>query len=1384
VASHGCLRPSSGHNGKNRFPDHAVLLLFLLLAVALLVVAPSCHAASPLRFFHLGSADGLPQATIRAILKTKAGYLWAGTEDGLVRLAGTSLKLYKKSLKNSASLSDNYVASLAESPDGAVWVGLKGGGLNRIAADGQSVSRLPDLNLGDEDILALAPDGAGLWLGTANGLQFLDTASQQVRTIPLLREDSPSRTAVKSLALGEQCLWMAVPGIGLARYFPRTGRTQWFEPGQRGLTDKTITTVFRDALGRIWAGSENSGLVEILQQGHDIAFRRHTVASDGLGANEVTSVADAGSGRLWIGSWDGGLQLFDPQHGVVASYRHSPANPDSLCSNIVTTIVADGDQNVWVGSFDKGLDRFSPRQAFKAFVHDPLVSPGLPDNVVWCFAQTSADTLWIGTAKGLARLSLTHFAFAPLDGFGDVAARLGGDDVRAMAVEGNTLWLGTRRKGLWRLDLRTGTTRSVQDVAGRDVPLASTDIRLLLSDPEHSALWIGAGAGLDRYDTATGEVAHFRHRADDPASLPHNRIRALYKDAHGALWVGTSLGLARLRPDQTGFDVWKQDPAAPDTSLAGEGVRAIVEDGTGRYWLGTENGISLFSPETGVLRNLREEDGLPSHSIYALVPSKGRLWASSMRGVAGMDPGSLDIRRYFKQDGLADNECNFNAWLRLASGEIVFGGVQGFTLFDPGLAPGPETPRPQPSLAVTVQPGAGATYAAQDHRWQLDWRAPGIAFAYAALAFEPPGNILYRTRLKGAGTDWQETRDVTVGYPGLRPGNYVFEVEAADVHGQWRTRPQSVAFAVLPPPWLTGPAFAAYAAVVLALMAALVRLAASRQRQRAVWLEQQVAVRSTELARSNAALAERNRRLDELVVSRERLFQSVAHELRTPLSVIVAALDQDKDSFAEKGRRSVQLALNSAHRLGNLIKAILDVSRQDARRNDTLFAVSRAMDDLLDPFRLLAQTSGQRFVVAVSGLDDDWLAMDRELFLAAVGNLISNGLKYAGAGGEVRFAATSRDGRLQIEVADNGPGIAAEELPGIFDWFSRGAGSLTREGWGLGLPTAKHIVAKYHGTIEARPAPAGGMLFALSLPLAAKPEQPAAFPGMPQACPVNDDREVLTGKRIVVVEDDPDLCEQLVGIFQSSCEVFSAPDAVQGMRLVATHLPDLIVSDVMLPGKSGLDLTREIKDNLDTCHIPVLLISAFDEEVLREQGYLAAADACLGKPFEPRELVLRACALLKNRELAAARIKRAVLYDTPPETPAGDRAETGDTEVGAFLDRFRQELPPMSQFADMQLSDMARRMGMSPRNLQRAFEKAGMTWREFKRLHQLRCAMNMLRETDWTMTRIAEDSGFGASAYFSKVFKEHVGVTPTAWRASNAAPGAETGSLPGEHGNL
>lgn len=1353
------------------------MLLRFVTLLLLSICSLSYADLPPVSFNTISSVDGLPQNTGRVMIQDRVGFVWIGTEDGLVRFDGYSMLAFRKQHNNVASLSDNYVSSLVEDADGRIWVGTMGGGLNVIEPTHDKVTRIS--NLENSDIRAIVPDPVKdvLWVGTGQGLYFLNAKKSNLFLEPIdlfLPDGTIMDKAVSGVIALDDMIWLSTRGAGIGRYNTNTQETTWYQKGANGLLDNTFNTLSIDSGGTIWAGGQNDGLVQLIDTDGDIQFKHYNSSNSDLKANDVMAITDAGNNMLWIGTWGGGLAYFNPQTSKVELYEHYPSNEYTIPSNIIMDILCTRDGQVWVGTFDRGVSWFNPESPFHVYQANASEVGGLPSNLIWSFASGSSDQLWIGTGKGLSRLNLTTHNFESLSGIEprDLWESVHSDDIRALLVDGDNLWISARKSGVARLSISTGTITLLSDLLAKGHKLTHEYIRQIIKDRQGN-IWFGAARGLNQFDPFTGKVRNY-NQSDDGLSLPHYRVRALFEDGQNRVWVGTSDGLMLLDPYGNPVQVWTySDKNKSGLILPGKGIRGINEDPLGRIWLATEGGIAVFSEEENTTTILREEDGLPSNAAYSAVYAEGYMWVSTLHGLSRVGVENLEIENYSTSDGLPDEEFNFNAYHKLVDGRLVFGTLSGLTIFSANAVPGPEKKIAPPVL--NVQPyisGEEGKHIPIESGMVVNSRGLSgspVIFQYNSLFFGKTKNVYYKVKLEGADTDWLITDSQRMAsYSGLAPGEYSFKVQAYDIHGQWQAGAIPINFTVAPKLWQTVQAYILYGLALLGFILLAFRLYSRRLRHNAQILQSLVTERTLDLEASNLSLADKNSQLDRLIVGRERLYRVIAHELRTPLSMIMSILETlHGQKIVDIG--GVSVAYQNGTRIGRLLDNILDLAkkRESAGEMQELFEVRGALEECLIPYRQQTELQNKKLIETVED-GGTHLFMQKETFIMMVSNLLSNGCKFTKSGGTIEVITSAADKKLRVEVLDDGVGLTPGDEETIFHWFERSNPGDTYDGWGIGLAYVKEEAERVGGTINAFQREGAGARFVLTLPLASDnvvAEQTRSSLSLQKDCELSCGQLLLDPKKsytILIVEDNPDLLAHLPTLFPKNWTILTAADAESGWVLVLEKNPDLVLTDLMLPGESGFDLTRRLKGDERTAHIPIIILTALSNEENRLAGLGLSADSFVGKPFKNKELIVRVESLLANRERVFARARRNILkLNTVDRKDTGQKEGEGEDRFLASLNMVMDEVPKGTGVA---LDEIATKLAMSKRSFQREMERLGISWREYKRLYKLRYAMDLLQDSAHQIGEVAEKAGYSSSAHFSKIFKEHTGTTPSAWR--------------------
>jgi len=800
------------------------------------------------RFRRLGIAAGLAQGSVQAIAQDPAGYMWFGTQAGLQRYDGYGFVDYRHDPGAPGSLAGDDVDALAVTVDGAVWVGTGHAGLD-LLRPGAHVFRHyrhephDPGSLAGNAVLCLLIDRTGrLWVGTGEGLDRL----QPDGTFRHYRVPDERRNANEIFSLFQDRsgrIWVGTDH-GVYVYAPDNDGLERFRPdggpgraaARAALANAPINTFARTSGHRFWIGTEH-GLALLSTDGRVEAFFRHRRSEPhSLSDDRVRGVLQDRAGTVWVATYGGGISRFEGRERGFANYGHDPADPASLSGNAVFKVFQDATGLVWIGTDGNGLDIYDPQaRAFGFFRHNPGDPDSLADDFVWSIYEGSGRALWVGTDEGLTRIGSArrHYADRRVDFH---PAHFQDDDtVNAVAGgAGGALWLGTDY-GLFRYPGHGAHFRHYS-LEGKGAGPDGGAVNLIFRD-RNGRFWVGTLEGLVRFDPGSGRVLN-RYRADPgrQGALPAPAVTAMCQSAGGGLWVGTVHGLRRFHPGRGRFVAPPARPRASARLLADSNVLACRGTPDGSVWIGTKSGLIRYRPGSGTVTRYTEASGLPSDTIYTILrDAAGDIWTGTGRGLARLTPGTGRIRGYDRADGLSNEEFNQGAAFAGADGTLYFGGVDGVTVVHPqrlGLN------RPAPHVAITDISVAGTPVpltvgGSRRRRLRVNYRQNVLTFRVAVLDFAAPGKNVFRYKLEGFDSSWHALSGRhTITYTNLDPGHYDLRVRGADVDGTWSKHDATLAIRVLPPPWQTWWAWLAYAAAIVVILAAGLRLFALWVRRR------------------------------------------------------------------------------------------------------------------------------------------------------------------------------------------------------------------------------------------------------------------------------------------------------------------------------------------------------------------------------------------------------------------------------------------------------------------------------------------------------------------------------------------------------------------------
>ena len=1288
-----------------------------IIGTTLLSIAAASTAAAadapPLVLTQLTTADGLPQGGVHAVLQDSQGFMWFGTEDGLVRYDGQELVRYGYSREEARGLPGTYINQIVEGPRHDLWFAINGG-LARWSR---------------------AEDRFTVYRHDPNSPSSL--ASDQVNTVSI---DAKGR------------VWIGMADAGIDILDPRTGRFESLrhEAAASGsLASDHVTTLSRDRAGNLWVGTDQ-GLDE-LEAGEKRFRHFHHVDGDPrtLSGNDIWRVLEDSSGSIWVATYGGGLDRMDRSGHVLQVLRHDPRRPDSLASDQVQALLEDRQGRFWVGTTD-GLDLLN--RATGAIVHYRHMrqDPGsLPDSSVFSLYQDSAGLVWIGTATGgvsrwdprSAELGarrpewlgkfVTAFADAP-QGRVWIASMGGGlveydpdtgrkldlsavtgrktalDDVPVMSLRedrNGMLWVGTMDRGIATLS-RNDQLKWIGAKRGDPHSLSAAGV-MTIFESRDGEVWVGTfGGGANVIDPATGLVRQLPYGSASGA-VSADSVTAFAQDSRGNLWIGTDGGgLDLARPDGTVIKVFRHDAHDP-SSLPSDTVYALAVDPHDRVWVGTSGGgLAVAMDGSSAPQAIRFQtrslgQGLTSDTIYGvLIDGDGRIWLSGNAGLMRLDPNTDAVKTFHVADGAAGEEFTTNAYFRTRDGRLCFGGPSGFNIFEPSHL----TERSEsPLLALTrVEIGGaaapGATPYWRRQRISLDYRANIVSLDVSVLDFTSPRHNRIAYRMAGLTDRWIDLgAQHRITLTNLEPGNHVLEVRGANSDSVW-SAPLKITLHRDPAPWASPWAYALYALAILGLAAhrlrkqALERRHQVRERER---LEAEVAARTHELSESNRQLADAAR-------AKSDFLDRMSHELRTPMNGVVGMTELlARTPQSSTQARLTQTIRSSAQVLLRIVNDLLDLSRAQAGKialEKLPVDLDRILEECAGLFSGTTQAKGIRLNVrpptpAQPALRGRSLIGDPFRIRQILMNLIGNAVKFTEHGeilvqADIDLADAER-AAVQITIADTGIGMEAATVQKIFQPFTQADESTSRRfgGSGLGLAICRELAQMMGGSITVESTPGTGSTFRVRLPLdlSAAASAPAATAREP-AGHTADASTGAIGAHVLLVEDEPVNAAVAQGYLEAlGCTSVWTKDGAEALARSAGERFDLILMDINMPAFDGYETARLIRERAGTGHrVPIVALTAHTPSQVRARCEAAGIDDVLSKPYTPED-----CEQMLRRWVPSARKPRALMQ--PSGGPMTGTITQGREQVPNTGDG--RAIPPAEDLAKIDPATVVRLRG-------------------------------------------------------------------------------------------
>jgi len=1299
---------------------------------------------------------GFRYGLIFDILQARDNYIWLATLKGLVRFDGTRFSVFNKD--NTAGLKENTIQVLHEGRDGRLWLGTSSGGLSFLkngTVTTYGIEQYPALKR--ISTIFEGRDGI-LWIGTMeSGLTRLKSGKFTTYTtgdglpsnkVRALFEDEAGRLWIATSA----GLSIREPTGTFSGYVGENGRFDsylismcnrkngeiWFGGSNglyrlkdkrfthygkaEGLPNLKIKCLYEDRDENLWAGTDGGGLVRVTD-----GTMETLSTEDGLACDFVYSICEDREGSLWFATLTGGLHRL--RDTVITTYT----TKEGLVHDRISCIFEDRDRGIWIGTGGHGVNRLKDGKVSMLLT----TRQGLLSDTVYSITGDRAGNVWIGTQGGLNMFN---------------GERLTGFSTRDGLSHNSIFSLLEDSKGVLWMDTRPIVNMLYKGKFSVFGPGAKVPLRAItcLFEDREGTLWFGTNAGgVHRF--RDGIFTTFTTKD----GLVHNDVECIYQGNDGVLYIGTRGGLS-CRVNGKFSNYTTRD------GLIDNDIRGILEDESGNLWFSSSSGIYSF--------NKKEFSGFFTGKTVKI------------------NPVTYDV-----SDGMKKSYCR--SGIKARDGKLWFTSSKGVVMIDPRKIEKNTLPPPV-AIEELIVDGESVKINRTGSPLIIPPGKKRVEFVYTALSFVKPRQVKFKLKLEGYDTEWVDVGPArTTTYTRLSPGDYTFSVTACNSDGIWNPEGASLSF-YMKPYWYSTPwAYAAYILIFLAGMVSFIKWRSWKLVREKKRLEQTVKDRTKEIYEKTLLLEEQSEQLKELDGAKSRFFANISHEFRTPLTLIMGPLEQMLSRNPDKTMKAqFHVMLRNSKRLLNLVNQLLELARLDSGKMKLAASEQNIVPFLRSIVMCFESLADQNRVALMIQKDEEdiLLYFDTEKLEKIISNLMSNAFKYTPADGRITVSVRKvmesgafPSGCVEISVRDTGTGIPGDQLPHIFDRFFRveGGHEHKQKGSGIGLSLTRELVLLHHGEIgvnsNCREGDTRGTEFIVRLPMGnehLQPEEiaesgetgntptilPAVYPGHADEDEAEEEMETDEAGEtaaeeksiILVVDDNPDVRSYIKGALNSHFKVVEAADGKEGILRAKEILPDLIVSDVMMPDTDGYELCRTLKNDILTSHIPIILLTARVSKESVLEGLETGADDYITKPFSTHALTARIGNLIDlRRQLQLERKNRMALR--PEEiavTPVDDE----------FYMKLQETVESLLSDPDFNVEALSRALQMSQATLYRKIQAlTGKTPTLFIRIYRLKRAAHLLGAGAGSVSHVAVKVGFSDPSYFAKCFKEQFNRSPS-----------------------
>lgn len=1360
-------------------------LAFLLL---LLIEAFTLSATDGYQFLNIGLREGLSNEFVNDMVMDEQGFLWVATENGLNRIAGNKCTVFKT---NNSNIGDDGVSYLFyHQPSHSVWMQLKNGKIDIFDCQTQTFKHFyHEKGMLQKTVSAIhgASDG-GMWIAYYSGdIQHYNTNTQKFTTY--------SKCLFKKIKNGIRCiiddgndhLYIGLRMDGMYIYNLKTKKTKFYcnnPKDEQSLPGNNVRSIYIDYMKNIWIGT-NLGLA--LFDEYSGKFRvfkpnEHNPASPA--GNNIHQIMGMDNKTLWIASDIGGISVLDLNryhhpYTEKLSFQQITKENSGLSSNNTRRIIQDSFGNVWIGNFSSGID-FIPKSTSDFHTLGNLKQPLNNTFGIFCDRQ---GYLWIGQDNTICKYHngqiVKHWDFSKY--LYNTSATV----YNFMEDHKGNIWFGTSDNGALEFNPHTQQFTHHLHIRGLDVHA--------LYEGKDGLIWIGSEAGIY---TIYQETERKETEINKQMGKTNTVIYSIKEDEYGQLWIGT------MAKGVFVFDKHKKLIAHLNdrNGLESNSVNQIVIDSNNGIWIGTYNGLAYIEnplkPKS--IKMYNERQGLKDTHIRAICADKaGNIWVSMFSGIACLDLHKQRFYNYDFQSGVTMGNFVEASAAMTPDGTVYFGSPSGVCYFNPLLMAGQKTVS-QVEIIGCERVGKLSDQflhrlisPTEEGEIHLKYDDNTFKISFTIKDFSQEGKVEYSYMMKGLDNQWFETEgDKDVTFRNLKPGKYTFIIRAKLKNQDWNEASSTELRVVVTPPfWLTWWAKTGYILVALGFIIYLLR---SYRK---------------ELLLSNSLAQTKWESLQRQKVNEERLrfFTNITHELRTPLTLIIGPLEDLKEDkrLPESIKKKIESIYASAERLLNLINDILEF-RKTETQNRKLSVARADLGHLIREIGMRFQDFNHnpklKIIVEIQEDIED-IFFDSEVITTVVNNLMSNAIKYTPAGSIILSLSNITSNEIAISVEDTGYGIDKDALPHICDRYYQENGKHQASGTGIGLALVKSLAQLHEAELRIGSKKGEGSKFSFILkqrntyPKALhKDDEKVCLADAIHASSTEDLKENsyleenADNQRplLLIVEDNSDIRQYIAESLQEDYRILQANNGKAGKVLALEQMPDLIVSDIMMPEMDGITMTKALKEDIRTSHIPIILLTAKTNANDQQEGYDSGADSYLMKPFSAKLLQSRIKNILSGRRRLAEYISQQNfstiiskdnlnkkekfseekdLMNGKKATPKAEQdfptAQLGELDQ-KFLEKLNNLIEKNISTDDLSMTFITDKMAMSYSTFYRKVKAlTGMRANDYIKKAKLRHSMKLLQTKQYTISEVAMLTGFNNVGNFRESFKREFGMTPS-----------------------